>query len=84
MVLHPNVGPTLASLAVKFPKPSEVRIAAGATVLLTGSGLVVEALDVEGTLIINACEGANVGTLYHPLVSTHEIDMNAFVRALGW
>ena len=55
------MGPTLASLAAKFPKPSEVRIAADATVLLSGRNLVVEALDVEGTLIINACDGANGG-----------------------
>ena len=61
MVLHPNLGPTIDTLRAKFPSPSSVTIHAGATVVLEGSGIVVEHLDVKGTLIVEAVDGAHVG-----------------------
>jgi hypothetical protein len=62
VVLAPNVGPTIGTLATKFPTPASVSIAKNATVILNGAGISVETLDVDGTLVVNAVEGAVVGT----------------------
>ena len=61
VVLHPNMGPTLATLRPKFPSPRDVTIGEGSTVVLEGEGLVVERLEVNGALIVKACPGARVG-----------------------
>lgn len=60
VVLAPNLGPTNASLAPKFPTPQHVHVAAGATLLLSGARLTVEKLSLHGTLIVTACDGAEV------------------------
>lgn len=64
IVLAPNVGPTHGTLAPKFPNPAGVRVTANSTLVLSGSGIVVENLSVNGTLVINAAPGANVGSYY--------------------
>lgn len=60
IVLHPNVGPTQATLAPKFPSPADVHIADGSTLIVKGSGVVIEKLNLKGTLVIDAVDGANV------------------------
>ena len=62
IVLDPNMGPTYATLAPKFPKPANVRVAPGSTLLLSGPQLIVESLNLAGTLLINAAPGAIVST----------------------
>ncbi len=63
VVLHPNLGATIKTLAPKFPTPAEVHVHPGATLILEGAGIVVHHLDVKGTLIVEAVDGAHVGAL---------------------
>ena len=41
----------------KFPDPERVKISSRSTLIVRGSGVVIESLDLDGTLIIN-CEGS--------------------------
>jgi hypothetical protein len=60
--LSPSLGPTIDTLRPRFLTPSAVHIHDGATVVLDGTDIVVEALDVRGTLVVKAAPGAVVGT----------------------
>jgi hypothetical protein len=60
VVLHASFAVTLSQLASRFPSPGSVKISANSTVVLCGD-VTVHHLDVDGTLVIQACSGASVG-----------------------
>lgn len=60
VVIDPALEPSRVALARRFPKPADVRFTARSTVVLRGSDITVESLDVDGALEIRAAEGASV------------------------
>lgn len=60
VVTHPNFAVSFANFKSKFPRPSDVRITARSTLVLSGPGVTIEALDLDGALVIAAVDGARV------------------------
>ena len=60
-MLHPTVFSSLAELRTKFPVPSHVHVSSRSTLVVEGAGVVVEALTLDGALVVKAAEGARVG-----------------------
>ena len=54
------MGLTRATILSKFPTPSDVKISDRSVLLVEGSGVTIKSLDLDGTLVIRAVEGANV------------------------
>ncbi|KAH8082057.1 UTP-glucose-1-phosphate uridylyltransferase [Aureococcus anophagefferens] len=53
---HPSFATCYADLAAKLPHPSKIRISARSTLLLSGAGLVVEHLVLDGALQLKAVD----------------------------
>ena len=60
VVLLPNVGTTSAEIRSKFPSPADVSISATSSLVLNGRGIVVKSLQLDGAMVVNAVDGANV------------------------
>jgi hypothetical protein len=60
VVLHATFAITLSQLATRFHTPECVKITANSTVVLRGD-VIIHHLDVDGTVVIEACDGAVVG-----------------------
>jgi UDP-sugar pyrophosphorylase len=60
IVLAPSVGTTREEIASKFPGGPKVRVSNNSTLVLDGENIKVNALDLNGTLVIHAVPGANV------------------------
>ena len=60
IVFHPNFAVSFANFKSKFPAPASVKIAQGATLVVKGN-VTFHALDLTGTLVVNAAPGARVG-----------------------
>ena len=58
IVLKPNFVVCPAEYKEKFPNPSAIKISESSTLIVSGSGVVIESLDLDGALIINCEEGA--------------------------
>ena len=62
VVIDPTFGVGLAAWREKLPTPKAVRMSNRSTLLLQGElrGLRIESLDLDGTLVLRMCAGANV------------------------
>jgi hypothetical protein len=60
IVLHPSFVATPSEYEVKFPFPTSVHISARSTLVVRGSGVVIESLNLDGTLIIDYRDGRKV------------------------
>lgn len=59
IVLKPNFATCPAEYPEKFPKPSEVKISSRSSLVISGSGVVIESLDLDGALEIECEDGAS-------------------------
>jgi len=59
IILSPSFGSTQLEILSKFPG-GKVRISKQSTLILNGSDIVVKNLDLDGTLVVNATNGAKV------------------------
>lgn len=57
IVFEPSFGPTYKEFAAKFSNPADVVVSQRSTLLLLGRDIVVDSLDVDGTLVIEAVPG---------------------------
>jgi UDP-sugar pyrophosphorylase len=57
-VLKPSFAACTTELKKKFPSPSMIKISGNSSLVLSGSGLVVESLDLDGALVVECEEGA--------------------------
>lgn len=57
-VLKPSFAACSTELKKKFPSPSMIKISGKSSLVLSGSGLVVESLDLDGSLVVECEEGA--------------------------
>ena len=57
-VLKPSFAACTTELKKKFPNPSMIKISGKSSLVLSGSGLVVESLDLDGALVVECEEGA--------------------------
>ena len=60
VVFHPNFAVSFAAFRAKFPAPAAVRISQRSALVVEGSDVVVEGLELDGALIVRACAGARV------------------------
>lgn len=58
-VLKPSFAACANEMKKKFPNPSEVRISGRSSLVLSGDGLVIESLDLDGALVVECEEGAS-------------------------
>jgi len=57
-VLKPSFAACATEFKSKFPNPSAVKISGRSSLVLSGGGLVVESLDLDGALVVECEEGA--------------------------
>lgn len=72
IVIKPDFACCPAEFEKKFPCPTSVNISARSTLFVRGSGVVIESLDLDGTLIIDYNDGKEV------------IVKNKVVQNAGW
>lgn len=60
IVLHPSFVLCPGEYLLKFPCPSKVKISSRSTLVVKGSGVVIECLDLDGAMVIDCDEGASV------------------------
>jgi len=57
-ILKPNFAACANEFKEKFPNPSAIKISDKSSLVVSGSGLVIESLDLDGALVIECEEGA--------------------------
>ncbi len=82
VVFHPNFAVSFAAFRSKFPSPAAVRISQRSALVIEGSDVIVEGLELDGALVVRACSGAkvtlrglvvkNAGWALTPFASTEE------------
>ena len=60
IVCKPDFACCPGELGVKFPCPEKVTISSRSTLVVGGSGVVIESLDLDGTLVVDADPGETV------------------------
>ena len=60
MVLSPSFAITKKDYAAKFPHPDQIKISQKSALYLDGTNVVVKSLDLDGALVVQACDGAHV------------------------
>lgn len=60
VVLAPNVACTVAELRTKIPHPERIRISPRSTLVVKGSGVSIDSLELDGALVIEASEKSKV------------------------
>ena len=60
IVLKPDFACCPGDLRVKFPSPEKVSITARSTLVVKGSGVVIESLELDGCLVVEASPGETV------------------------
>jgi UDP-sugar pyrophosphorylase len=60
IVLKPDFACCASEVEAKFPFPTAINISARSTLFVRGSGVVIESLDLDGTLIIDYNKGEKV------------------------
>ena len=60
IILKPDFACCPGEIEKKFPCPSSVNISARSTLFVRGSGVVIESLDLDGTLVIDYKDGEHV------------------------
>jgi len=58
IVLKPSFAVCPAEYKKQFPEPSKIKISARSSLVLKGSGVIIESLDLDGALVIECEEGA--------------------------
>lgn len=58
-ILKPNFAACASEMKNKFPNPSAVVISGRSSLVLSGDGLVIESLDLDGALIVECEEGVS-------------------------
>ena len=58
--LSPSFAITKKDYAAKFPHPDQIKISQKSALYLDGTNVVVKSLDLDGALVVQACDGANV------------------------
>lgn len=58
-VLKPSFAACTNELKKKFPNPDSVKISGRSSLVLSGDGLVIECLDLDGALVVECEEGAS-------------------------
>lgn len=58
-VLKPSFAACASEFKGKFPNPSAVKISGRSSLVLSGNGLVIESLDLDGALVVECEEGAS-------------------------
>mmetsp|Transcript_17208 Transcript_17208/g.58174 ORF Transcript_17208/g.58174 Transcript_17208/m.58174 type:complete len:820 (+) Transcript_17208:94-2553(+) len=58
IVIDPSFATCFEDLRAKFPQPSKVNITARSRLVLRGSDLTIRALDLDGSLVLDATRGA--------------------------
>lgn len=57
-VLKPSFAACMTEMRKKFPNPSAVKISGRSSLVLSGEGLVIESLDLDGALLVECEKGA--------------------------
>ena len=60
IVLKPSVAVSPYECKQHFPSPSDVKISSRSTLIVKGSGVVIESLDLDGALVIDCADGEQV------------------------
>ena len=60
VVLKPSFAVTAAEIAAKVPGGDKVRVSARSTLVLDGAGIELRDVEVDGALVVRACEGAKI------------------------
>jgi len=60
VVLKPSFCICPSELPAKFPTPDKVKISARSTLIVRGNGVVIESLDLDGTLIVDCAYGETI------------------------
>ena len=60
VVFAPSFAPSLSQLRRRFPVPSAVRLTARSTLLVDGSHVTIDSLDLDGALEVRVCDGASL------------------------
>ena len=60
VVLKPSFAVTAAEIAAKVPGGEKVRVSARSTLVLDGAGIELRDVEVDGALVVRACEGAKI------------------------
>lgn len=58
-VLKPSFAACANEMKKKFPNPTKVRISGRSSLVLSGDGLVIESLDLDGALVVECEKGAS-------------------------
>lgn len=58
-ILKPSFAACMTEFRKKFPNPSAVKISGRSSLVLSGDGLVIESLDLDGALLVECEEGAS-------------------------
>lgn len=61
VVLDPSMTVTRAALAAAFPSPASVHVSSGSTLVVSGSGVVVKDLTLDGALVVTVDSGSSYG-----------------------
>jgi UDP-sugar pyrophosphorylase len=72
IVLAPSFAIFPAECQIKFPNPSNVKISSRSSLVVRGSGVIIESLDLDGALVIECEEGAS------------GVIRNLIVKNAGW
>lgn len=72
IVFAPSFAIFPAECKIKFPNPSNVRISSRSSLVIRGSGVIIESLDLDGALVIECEEGAS------------GVIRNLIVKNAGW
>jgi hypothetical protein len=59
-VLKPSFVTAPAEYKAKFPTPDKVKISSRSTLIVSGSGVTIEQLDLDGALVIDCAEGKSL------------------------
>ena len=59
IVIKPSFAVCPAEYKERFPNPSKIKISSRSSLVIKGSGVVIESLDLDGALVIDAEEGAS-------------------------
>jgi UDP-sugar pyrophosphorylase len=60
IVLKPSFVTAPAEYKAKFPTPDKVKISSRSTLIVSGSGVTIEQLDLDGALVIDCAEGKSL------------------------
>lgn len=60
VVFSPNFACCPGEIGIKFPSPEQVKISSKSTLVVKGEGVVIESLDLDGCLVVEADPGETV------------------------